>query len=219
MEALQDEISLATKKSPWDGRDFVPKDEIKRLITKGRIESISAVRPHNAFDISLKVIAILLCIGELKALDTWLSEGFTDDCLPVEYDENEKVFVKKISEEEKKTFKPFSERPWICKKFVRQQWDFLAPVFSEGDLKLTKADKSCPLPIIWRDTKRDDESRDAKTDDKSPELHKSHDQGTFGVVDKIQIHHAHLEPHPVSSIRSPFSMLSLIMLKSPDQGK
>jgi hypothetical protein len=198
LETLQDDVSTARKESPWESREFVPEDKIAELFTKTRVETISIVRPDNAFETSLKVIAILLCMGEVSALsDNWLSEGLTDDHLPVEYDENNGVFVKKGSGRSKKSFKPFSTRLSICKTFVKKQWEFLAPVFDQAKLKLIKVDESCPLPIVWRDY--------PKRDDKSSDVHNPYGQGAFGDVYKIKIHHAHLKPCTVGPHRIPFS--------------
>jgi hypothetical protein len=209
LEILQDDVSTEKKGSAW-GR-FVPENKIEELFTKARIKSISTILPDNAFNTSLKVIAILLSMGEVKILDNWPSEGLTDADLPVEYDEKEKVFVKRISEKLTKKFNPFSMRPSICNTFVEKQWEFLAPVFDEGDLKLTKVDESCPLPVIWPDR--------TKRDDKSSELQETYDQGAFGDVNKIKIHHAHLKPCVVSSIRALFSLLNSGMLKDIGRGK
>jgi hypothetical protein len=180
-------------------------------LTKARIKSICTILPDNAFDSSLKVIAILLSMGEVKALEGWLGEGLIDDDLPVEFDEKEEVFVKRISEKLKKKFKSFSRRPFICNTFVKKQWEFLAPVFDERDLKLTRVDESCPLPIIWPDS--------IKREDNSSEPEGTYDQCAFANVKKIKIHHAHLKPCVVSSIRTLFSLLNSGMLKNTGRGK
>jgi len=72
-------------------------------------------------------------------------------------------------------------------------------VFDERDLKFTRVDESCPLPIIWPDLKNND--------DKSSKVQETYDQGAFGDINKIKSHHAHLKPCVVSVIPTLFSLL------------
>jgi hypothetical protein len=196
LEDLKDDVTKARKESHW-GR-FVPENKIKDIFKRSRIASISSVQLGKSFSSSLKVIAILLCIDKVKALETWLSDGPTDNDLPLRYDDEKKVF-KTISETSTRTFKPFS--PWSnhCTEFCDRQWQFLAPVLDERDLTITMIHEKCPLPIMWPE-KKDGESSGIST---------AYDQGAFSFVDQVKVHYKHLKPCVVSFNLAPFTFAML----------
>ncbi len=164
---------------------FCPRSQVRTLITPDKLENIADVH-HGAFDTSLSVIAILVCVGEegVQALNgSWLIDGPKDSDLPVRYDDNDGIFAT-ISPGKKRTFKPFSDDRCEITNFETWQWRFVAPTFriARKDLEFIKIDYDCPLPFIWRGSRSKD---------------RSDYSGSYGDVDKIKIHRSHLEPQKV----------------------
>ena len=131
-----------------------------------------------------KIFAILLCAGfsnqskDLrKAMTQFRKRSFGDASLPITSGTRHKVpfFGDDKSE-------PQPERPWDrmrTRNFCKEQWAFLAPVFSKErlDLELHSDDI---LPFILKDD-------DVKS-------------GAFGEVHRVTVHESHQE-NPVTTVR------------------
>jgi hypothetical protein len=181
MNSLQSVITGALKPSAWDSKDFMPINKFDQLITKEQIESAYNVQLGTAFSDSRKVIAILIWIDKLDALEALRCEGLTDEHLPVTFDHGQKSLV---SGERK--FRSLSGREKDFYQFSTAQWLFMSPVL--GQTGLEPVHQFCPLPIIYKG-----ESRGV---------------GSYGVVHDIKVHHAHLTAGPpqVSFMLSLFGM-------------
>jgi hypothetical protein len=179
----------------WDSRYFVPLDGIERLVTEQRIEAITGQSVNEAFGLSLKVIAILLEIGQHTKINQWLNAGLRDSHLPVEHDREINALVPVDREGNDEAFRPCPDEMWLYSSFIKNQWDFLAPVFKSGNLEITKVGAACPLPIMNPAVTSNTETPGSNIDQASEES----DQGAFGIVDKVTIHYAHVDPRLVGS--------------------
>ncbi|KAK4201044.1 kinase-like domain-containing protein, partial [Triangularia verruculosa] len=104
--------------------------------------------------------------------------GLTDNHLPLRYDQDRNVFVSDARiiggvKRDKAEFTPFLSAVTDCARFARDwQHQFCIPVF--GNAEYSELDARCILPIF--------------------RLGGRSESGSYGVVDQVRIHPAHLKP-------------------------
>jgi hypothetical protein len=181
-------------RSTFDKQDFLPHGCIDILITEYAVIKelgFSEEESRKESNIKLlsfilkdakKIFAILLCAGfsnqskDLrKAMTQFRKKSFGDASLPITSRTRHKVPFFGDDETE-------PQKPWDLvrtRNFCKEQWAFLAPVFSKErlDLELHSDDI---LPFIFKDD-------DVKS-------------GAFGEVHRVTVHPSHQE-NPVTTVR------------------
>lgn len=179
MSSLQDRILKHYAKSKFDTqeRDFLTEGSIDELITKESVwEELEVEQSSQDSEENIlveyilrdakKVFAIVVIIdldgaNLREAMMKFQKNNFRDESLPVK-------------REELSTLPCFSGTPWTKpvrkQNFFREQWRFLAPVFSKTKFQLY-LEPDCILPFVWR-------SYEVK-------------EGTFSQVFEVRIHESH----------------------------
>lgn len=148
------------ERSTFDRYDFLPHDRIDKLITRTSIA--------NALDLDLtrtlasrdkcilnfilqsakRVFAIMLTchfrgFDLRRVMETFRRKHFDDDALPVTSDALSELGC-------------FNKRPWSAMErrlFFREQWAFLAPVFSSDNFRMDlEPDHILPFILVDQDT-------------------------------------------------------------------
>ena len=177
MEPLYDRIDRCLVKSQFDGSDFLPQSSLDELITPesiaGELRSVGLDPTHSKFifNVAKKVFTILVCIDMVAAIHGLLGEGFTDQHLPVDIDNQMGQGL--VSCRSRKLFMSFAFIPWDrarCRQFRNNQWLVQSPVFTM-DFQEVDLDGRCPLPVIY--------------------FEKNVHRGHFSVVHKVKLHCSH----------------------------
>lgn len=187
-EFLGVEIVKEFERSSFDRHDFLPHDRIDKLITRPSVAhalDLDLTRDLKPKDESLlnfilqsakRVFAIILTChfrgSDLRRMmETFRRKHFDDKDLPVTSDALSELDC-------------FNKRPWSAMErrlFFREQWAFLAPVFSSDNFK-TDLEPDHILPFILVD-------QDIKS-------------GGFSQVFHATIHPSHWT-NPVLTVRAP----------------
>jgi hypothetical protein len=176
------------EKSTFDRHDFLPHDRIDKLITRASVAhalNLNLTRNLASGDERLlnfilqsakRVFAIVLTCHfrgtDLRRVMTMFRRKyFEDNDLPVTNDVLAELDF-------------FNKKPWSAMErrlFFREQWAFLAPVFSSDNFKLDlEPDHILPFILVDQDTK----------------------SGSFNQVFHATIHPAHWT-NPVLTVRAP----------------
>ncbi|ETS76031.1 hypothetical protein PFICI_12975 [Pestalotiopsis fici W106-1] len=189
-DLFYDQIAEAqvTSDAALGGQDFLPNDEIRKLLKK---ENIAVVLGENNLHTTEqlvnfvlksagKVFLTLVKIGKVSALTELFAENFNDSGLPVQRVERGSRAVISLdgsinaaNTKRWNTFQKWSNGD--IDHFINSQWCFLAPSFGQGDFTRV-FDKQQPLPFA---------TPGGITVQKS---------GQFSLVLKASIHPAHADP-------------------------
>lgn len=173
------EQRLLDTQIPWGTHRFIPADALNRVITQQAVhEELDRSTDLSASDISLishtisesarKIFAILVCIGKVDLISSFLRESIIDADLPFN--------IPKGSSQQKEWVSPIEAfEGWSSRElddFRRVQWYFLAPVFTGARPQHYELDDNCVMPFI-KDTEHEAQS------------------GGFSDVWEVVIHPAH----------------------------
>jgi len=145
------------EKSTFDRHDFLPHDRIDKLITRASVAHALnlnlASRDERLLNFILqsakRVFAIILTCNfrghDLRrVMETFKRKHFEDKALPVTSDVLAELDC-------------FNKKPWSAMErrlFFREQWAFLAPVFSSDNFKMDlEPDHILPFILVGQDTK------------------------------------------------------------------
>jgi hypothetical protein len=185
-EALYSQLHSSLLDSALSLQKFLPLDVLDATITE---ESVRIYLPWNIRlfqpDLLVKVtqdakrvFAILVLLGETLAIKELLSEGITDDHLPLSRSV-EATNSNILMSEDGKCFRSFAawENDTKVEDFLIKQWLVLAPVLDTRG-RLFMLNKKCPLPFV-----------------EAEEI----GAGPFGIVYRGVLHPAHQKGFQVSS--------------------
>jgi ankyrin repeat protein len=135
---------------------FLPLDILRMIITKEKVEAelpltirlFQPSLPAKVAQQAKKVFAILVLIGEPLAIKELLSEGITDEHLPL-YRETEAASTDVLTSQDGKSFRSFDAWKMAVKvdEFLTKQWLVLAPVFDTTGRHFILNEK-CALPFV-----------------------------------------------------------------------
>ncbi|KAK4229592.1 kinase-like domain-containing protein [Podospora fimiseda] len=210
-ESLPDQIartmdSVTERKQMYDqGRKFMPINELERLIRANRKEveklcGIDHENPDSLNDI-IRILAILASRDLLKekTYQTVRRIGISDCHLPLVYDKSRSSFMSDIrvadagQPRDIQEFESFLSGLANCIEFTELQYRFCIPTF--GNAEFTQLHSNSILPIYH--------------------LGKKTEVGSFGMVDQVQVHHAHLKlDRPVTKENNPKLALKQLLSDS-----
>ncbi|KAH6665936.1 hypothetical protein B0J14DRAFT_660071 [Halenospora varia] len=201
-------------------QEFLPADMLDGLVTESNIDNVLSEAGVMSPDIkdyigksARKTFATLVCIGKTSAVQDFHCAGFTDEDLPVEERSEMQeghtglIWVVKScyaapatlqSPSDIKHWAMFSE--WTAKsirEFSRDQWLFLAPVFSSTPFEY-KLHHRCPLPF--------------------PLLKRTLTNSFFSNVYEVEVHPAHMKVDESDNQEAP-RMIAVKQLRQDNQDK
>ena len=176
-----------------DNQKFLPLDVMNEVITEDIVKNAISGKLGRIFDRKLpskivkdakKTFAILVEIGEPGKMKELLSEGLTDDQLPLSTVDNSA----ELKSHTGKRFPSFArwETEQRVTDFIDKQWIFLAPVLDSSGRHVELSSK-CPLPFLDMD-----EIGHTNT----------------STVYKSLLHHAHFAPQSPSPSPAPAPTLT-----------
>jgi hypothetical protein len=178
-ESLSNRIAEELVESAFDGRRYLPESSIDRLITAETIrDELCSIETHvsdGLLDFILarakRIFATLAFIDRAGRIEQFFQRNFSDDMLPIAV----VAGTKAVNSLPRETVLTDIFSSWDASDLVRfsqVQWQYLAPVFIEGDFQ-SSLHRDCPLPITSLD------SVNTRT-------------GSFSLVRKVTVHPGHL---------------------------
>lgn len=200
IDELYDLLDDAMEECPTGAHGrFLPMSALDDLITRDNVGAVLwpggklTDRDRQALDTVVqkcrKVFALLTIIGRHKAIQDLISEGMSDEHLPLSRPPGPKsnILYSAMSKAEFRTFSTQKKARYFVDEIILKQWWFMAPILDShrkvwlGPQSIVepggKIHQKCPLPFL--------KSKDIRN---TP--------GT--VVYKVKLHRAHLRGFPVS---------------------
>jgi hypothetical protein len=142
------QLSQCLVKCSLGDQQFLPLSELNAKVTRDSIRArLSESLPDEVLDHARKIFAILVFIGESRAIQNLVQEGLKDEHLPLSLQEDKDYNV--LKSRNGQNFKSFAswENEARVEAFLDKQWLVQAPVLDPTGRHINLAQK-CALPFL-----------------------------------------------------------------------
>lgn len=183
---------------PLGDHMFLPRSTLDKKVTRDYISAQLSLTtrclnwslPDKVFLHAKKVFAILVLVGEQRAIKGLLREGLSDDHLPLSFHgDGSSRILESQNGQLFRIFSTWKKEPNV-RAFLEKQWQVQAPVFDTPGQHIT-IDKKCALPF----TQCDDAFMGLLCTVYKGKVHKDHQNG----------HEVRVALPPPNRIRSPLT--------------